>query len=62
MRPAFQAPVANPARHQRIDRNARAKKLVPRALTEVLGGPENVAWHAVKDAGGKTRVKAGRAE
>jgi hypothetical protein len=44
------------------DRNARANRLVPQALEEILGGPRNIAWHVVKDAGGKTRVKAGRAE
>jgi hypothetical protein len=40
----------------------RANWLAPRALEEVLGGPRNVAWHVVKDGGGKTRVKAGRVE
>jgi hypothetical protein len=43
------------------DRNVRANKLVPRALAEIFGGPENVAWHEVIDGNGKRRVKAGPA-
>jgi hypothetical protein len=35
---------------------------MPRALTEALGGPENVDWHQMMDDRGKRRVKAGRAE
>ncbi len=43
------------------DRNARANKLVPKALSEIFGGPENDAWHQIIDGNGKRRVKAGPA-